>query len=111
MRRGRPARRRRGEPRPVAGAIDRVLERLGLGPVVEHHDVFREWADRVGPEIARAARPHRLDGDTLIVRVVHSAWLNELSLRQGELLERLNEGRRRSAVRRLIFRLDPEAGG
>jgi hypothetical protein len=52
-----------------------------------------------------------VDGDTLIVRVTTSAWLNELSLRQGELLGRLNAGRRRSSVRRLVFRLDPEAKG
>jgi hypothetical protein len=52
-----------------------------------------------------------VDGDTLIVRVTSSAWLNELSLRQGEILRRLNAGRRRSAVQRLVFRLDPEAKG
>lgn len=95
----------------IGGAVDEVLERLGLARVVEQHDVFRDWEGRVGREIARVARPYRVDGDTLIVRVVHSAWMNELSLRQGELLQRLNAGRRRSRIRRLIFRLDPETKG
>lgn len=95
----------------VGAALDSVLERLGLSRVVEQHDVFRTWAERVGPEIARAARPHRVDGDTLILRVANSAWMNELSLRQGELLRRLNAGRTHSAVKRLIFRLDPESKG
>jgi hypothetical protein len=52
-----------------------------------------------------------VDGETLIVRVATSAWLSELSLRQGDLLRRLNAGRRRSSIRRLVFRLDPEAKG
>lgn len=98
-------------PRRVGDAIDAVLERLGLGAVVERHEVFREWDARVGPEIARVTAPHRVDGDTLIVKVTHSAWINELSLRQGELLHRLNDGRERSRVKRLLFRLDPEAKG
>lgn len=98
-------------PRRLGDALDGVLERLGLGAVVERHEVFREWDDRVGAEIARVTRPHRVDGDTLIVKVTHSAWINELSLRQGELLRRLNEGRERSRVKRLLFRLDPEAKG
>jgi predicted nucleic acid-binding Zn ribbon protein len=98
-------------PRRLGTELDAVLERIGLARAVERHSVFREWEERVGAEIARAARPHRVDGDTLIVRVASSAWLNELSLRQAELLRRLNAGRSRSSVQRLVFRLDPEAKG
>jgi predicted nucleic acid-binding Zn ribbon protein len=98
-------------PRRLDSALDSVLESLGVAQAVERHAVFREWEERLGPEIARAAHPHRVDGETLIVRVTTSAWLNELSLRQGELLKRLNAGRRRSSIRRLVFRLDPEAKG
>ena len=98
-------------PKRLDTALDSVLDALGLAQGVERHSVFREWEQRLGPEIARAAHPHRVDGDTLIVRVATSAWLNELSLRQGELLRRLNAGRSRSSVRRLVFRLDPEAKG
>ena len=98
-------------PRRLDSALDTVLDRLGVTQAVERHAVFREWEERLGPEIARAAHPHRVDGETLVVRVTSSAWLNELSLRQGEILRRLNAGRRRSSVQRLVFRLDPEAKG
>lgn len=98
-------------PRRLGTELDAVLDKIGLAKVVERHAVFREWEERMGPEIARAARPQRVDGDTLIVGVASSAWLNELSLRQAELLGRLNAGRRRSSVGRLVFRLDPETKG
>ena len=71
-------------PKRLETVLDSVLDALGLAQGVERHSVFREWEQRLGPEIARAAHPHRVDGDTLIVRVATSAWLNELSLRQGE---------------------------
>lgn len=102
--------RNRREPRRIGHELDAVLDRLGVGSVVEQHAVFGEWAERVGAEIARAARPHRVDGETLIVLVRDSAWMNELSLRQQELLASINAGREKSAVRRILFRLDPDAG-
>lgn len=101
---------RAGEPRRIGTALDEVLDRLGLAAVVERHGVFLDWEERVGAEIGRVARPYRLDGDTLIVRVASSAWVNELSLRQNEILARINRGRR-GGVRRLVFRLDPDAKG
>ena len=91
--------------------LDELLARTGWAKPIERHEVFGSWAERVGPEIARAARPYRVDGDTLIVLVVSSVWMNELSLRQREILARLNAGRAHSAVQRLIFRIDPEAKG
>lgn len=95
----------------IGAALDRMLDELGWARPVERHTVFRSWSERMGPEIASAARPHRVDGDTLILRVANSAWMNELSLRQNELLIRLNEGRTHSKVTRLIFRLDPDSRG
>lgn len=102
---------RTGGPQPIAAALDGVLRRLGLTEVVERHDLFRDWDERVGRDIARVARPWRVDGDALIVRVSSPAWINELSLRQTELLTRLNADRKSGTVRRLIFRLDPEPKG
>lgn len=104
-------RRTRSEPRPLEGPLDSVLDRMGLGKVVERYAVFREWPDRVGREIARVTEPHRVDGDTLIVKVTSSAWAGELSLRQNEILERVNEGRTKTRVRRILFRIDPEMKG
>jgi predicted nucleic acid-binding Zn ribbon protein len=95
-------------PRSIGEELDGVLDRLGLAEVVESHAVFSEWGHRVGAEIARAARPHRIDAGTLIVLVRDSSWMTELSLRQGELLARLNAGREHGAVKRILFRLDPD---
>lgn len=112
MRRGTSNRNRpRSKARRIGSVVEGALATLGLERVVERHDVFREWPDRVGEEIAQVARPHRIDGDNLIVRVVSSVWLNELSLRQVEILRRLNEGRRHGKFKRLILRIDPDPEG
>lgn len=92
----------------MGAVIDRVLTRLGVDEVVDRHRVFGEWSERVGAEIARAARPQRLDGEVLIVGVANPAWMSELSLRRIEILKSINTGRTRGKIRKLIFRLDPE---
>lgn len=97
---------RGGPPRLLGSSLPRVIEGLGLGPAFEDARMFEEWGAAVGPEIARVAHPHRLDGSTLIVHVKHSAWMNELSLRRSEILSRINAGRRRRKLTRLIFRID-----
>lgn len=100
--------RERTAARKVGSVIDTVLARLGVAEVVDRHGAFSEWPERVGPEIARAARPQRLDGDVLIVGVASPAWMSELSLRRTEILRALNAGRTRGKIRKVIFRLDPE---
>lgn len=103
--------RSRAAARRVGSVIDKVLARLGVDEVVDRHRVFGEWPERVGAEIARAARPQRLDGDVLMVGVVSPAWMSELSLRRVEILKSLNAGRTRGKIRKVIFRLDPEIEG
>lgn len=83
-----------------------VIEKLGIGPALEDARVFADWDRAMGEEIARVARPHRLDGATLIVLVKHSAWMNELALRRGDILERLNAGRQGRSLARIVFRLE-----
>jgi predicted nucleic acid-binding Zn ribbon protein len=96
-----------GRPRLLGEALPGALERLGLGPELEDARLFADWDALVGPEIARVARPHRLDAGTVIVLVKHSAWMAELSLRRSELLQRINRGRESRPVRQIIFRIDP----
>lgn len=97
--------RRGGAPRRLAESLDAILERLGIGRGLEDARLFESWEDVVGREIGRVSRPVRLDGDVLIVVVKSSAWMNELSLRRSEILSRIN-GRRRSRVRRIVFRAE-----
>jgi len=44
------------EPRRLDSALDSVLESLGVAQAVERHAVFREWEERLGPEIEAAER-------------------------------------------------------
>ncbi len=107
---------RGGKPRLLAETLPSLLETLGVAAPLEDARVFAYWTEAVGPEIARVARPHRLDAGTLIVHVKSSPWMAELSLRRSELLARVNAGRERRPIRQIVFRInvgvgsEPDAG-
>jgi hypothetical protein len=92
---------RRGTPRTIAdvltAAVPQIAERL------PEYRIHRAWTALVGPEVARRARPQSLVGGCLHVVVDNSPWLSEMTLRAGELTERLHA--RFEAVRSLRFTL------
>lgn len=84
------------------------------GRKLSRHRVFRVWEKAVGKAVARVARPAAVQGRRLIVEVCDSAWLQELKIRERELLERLGEALDGEEFSGLTFRLGewlPDAGG
>lgn len=64
-------------------AVPALEERLVEGRI------RAEWAASVGPDVARRARPGRLQQGVLEVLVDNAPWLAELRLRQDELVAAL----------------------
>jgi predicted nucleic acid-binding Zn ribbon protein len=94
---------RAGSPSLVGEVMNRYLERSGLAPKVEAASVIPEWAERVGPQIASVTEPLRVSEGTLLVAVATSAWLMELNMMNGEILRRLNAGKKEGKIRQIIF--------
>src|SRR5207245_1120532 len=73
-------------PVAVGEALRGYLARSGLGKRLGQAQVIPEWPDLVGPQIAAVASPESVSPDgTLFVRVVTSAWMNELQLMTPEI--------------------------
>lgn len=68
------------------------------------------WPEIVGPQVARAAEPVALQGETLVVHTRNSAWSQELSFRKELLLTRLRERLGGDFVRDIRFRVAPIRG-
>jgi hypothetical protein len=58
----------------------------GLGQHLLAERIRERWADIVGPEGSRRSRPESLRQGVLTVIVDSSPWLQELTLRSGDLL-------------------------
>jgi predicted nucleic acid-binding Zn ribbon protein len=75
--------------RPAAAAIADALEFHHITDDVRRNRVLTEWEDLVGPRIAARTRPYGISDRALIIDVVSSAWLQELTLLKGQLLPNL----------------------
>ena len=90
-------------PQPVGELVTRFLDRSGLAAKVEAATVLTDWPQRVGPQIAAVTTPTGLSDETLFVSVATSAWMMELNLMKGELIKRVNTGRKEGRIRHIVF--------
>lgn len=79
------------------------LRKKGLTAKVEAASVVPEWENLVGAGIAAVTVPVRISEGTLFVQVKTSAWMTELTLMKGELIRRLNAGKREGRIEQLVF--------
>lgn len=93
-------------PQLVSELLPVYLRRKGLTAKVEAASVVPEWDNLVGPGIAAVTRPVRVSEGTLFVAVKTSAWMMELNMMKGELMRRLNAGKREGRIESLVFLMD-----
>jgi len=93
------------EPRPIGGALDRVVRRFGAPSVSALDHVFTHWDEVVGEGVAAHAQPLSLRNGTLVIGVDNPAWVTQLRLLGDELLERLQAAAGAGAVRTLEVRV------
>lgn len=94
------------KPTPMGDVIASVLKHAGLTDRVARVGVIPEWPKLVGPQISVVTEPLLLQQDgTLVVMVTTSAWMQELSLLEPELLKSLNRDASRPPVVKLRWTL------
>ena len=79
----------RTAPRPASLALRSVLEQSA--PKTDLAAAQIAWAAAVGESIGAAAEPVAERDGVLTVRCQSATWAQELSLMEGELLERLGK--------------------
>jgi predicted nucleic acid-binding Zn ribbon protein len=90
-------------PERVGDVLEGFLEGKGLREGVLRAEAAGEWDTRVGEAIAGVTRAQGVRGTAIIVEVRSSAWLMELDLMKGEILDRLNRGREEAPIERILF--------
>lgn len=94
-----------GGPSLLAEALDRYLHEVGLADALARIAALDEWASAVGARVSEVTRPVEVRGDTLVVEVSSSAWINELAMMSSLILRRVNKRTGTPPIGRLRFRL------
>lgn len=82
-------------PRYRIEGIQRILQQWlasrGMDTKFSRYRVWQFWEAAVGEQIAARAKPVRLRGAILEVRVDHPVWMQQLQLLKPRILAKLNE--------------------
>jgi predicted nucleic acid-binding Zn ribbon protein len=73
----------------IGDVLPSVLRDLGLQKKFSERQVIEKWAAVVGPELAARTRALRCENGTLVVRVDHGAWMQELHFIEKDLVKKL----------------------
>jgi len=93
---------------PLGAALRGFLKKAGLARRVEQAAALETWPRVVGPAVAAATKPLSVGADgTLVVGVRSSAWMNELSLMERDLLEAVNRENPSAPIHRIRWQLVP----
>jgi len=73
----------------IQGVLQQALKHSGLDKDIARYTFVLKWPEVVGKEIALRTRPECIRGDTLVIRVINSAWAQELSFQKSVIIKRL----------------------
>ncbi len=90
-------------PQRVGDLLGDFLEKKKLREALDRVDAAGEWHERVGEAIGQVTRARGVSGATLFVEVKSSSWLMELNFMKREILARINEGRERGRIEKIVF--------
>jgi predicted nucleic acid-binding Zn ribbon protein len=82
------------KPTHLAEVLQSYLKKAGLVRRIGQAKVLEDWAELVGPQIAKVTQPESVGADGVLrVRVATPAWASELQMMTPQILSRVNNGR------------------
>lgn len=80
-------------------ALMTLLRREGIESAVLQNKAMIIWKEVVGEMIAKEATAEDIKHGTLVVRTTTPVWRNELVLRKGEIVKKLNNALGKRVIR------------
>jgi Dna[CI] antecedent, DciA len=96
-------RKRFAKPTSIAEVLGRATARLRIGDRMRRYALWEKWRSIVGSSIADHAEPSRWQGRTLVVRVDHPAWMQELGFLKAQIIKGIRKALPRADVQELRF--------
>jgi len=93
------------KPFAAADVLQRLFEN-SKSPLASGFQRFKlegQWAEVVGPTLAKQSRPVNYDRGTLIIEVTNSVWLNEVRFLLDEIKFKINRHMGHAWVEKILL--------
>jgi predicted nucleic acid-binding Zn ribbon protein len=89
------------DPQPLGRMVSKLARERGWKSQLASGQVFGDWAELVGAEVAEHAQPISLKDGELTVQAESTAWATQLRLLQGQLIAKIAAGVGGGVVKRI----------
>ncbi|HDP36413.1 MAG TPA: DUF721 domain-containing protein [Candidatus Atribacteria bacterium] len=90
---------------PFKTALESFLKEKKWSKKIKGYQIISNWESLAGKEIARASQPIKIQDKCLFLAVKSNVWANELNLRKGELIEKINREAGEKIVSNVLFKI------
>jgi predicted nucleic acid-binding Zn ribbon protein len=87
----------------IQQVLSKVLKNFSLENQVKKEQLFNNWNNIVGNELAEKCSPIKIENKTLFLKTKNSVWRNELKLRQNDLLKIIYEKTGNKLITNITF--------
>jgi hypothetical protein len=78
-------------PVSITEVLGNSAGRPSMADKFRRYGLWNRWPELVGSEVASHSQPARWKGNTLVVRVEHPAWIQELTYLKSQMIASIKE--------------------
>jgi len=90
---------------PLKNILDSFFKKNHLDNKIKGYQIIFNWSDCVGKNIAAHSQPVKILGNTLFLKVDSHVWANELNIKQGEIIKKINDKANKKIIHNIKFRI------
>jgi predicted nucleic acid-binding Zn ribbon protein len=89
---------------PLKTALEKFFKEKNWSTKIKGYQTISNWENLVGKEIAQSSQPIKIQDKCLFLAVKSNVWANELNLRKGELIEKINREAGEEIISNILFK-------
>lgn len=93
-------------PKHIGEIIDSYFRNRHWDQRMNGYPILESWEKIVPQKIATNTKPIKIQNNILFVRVKNHVWANEIKIKKGELLYRINKTKQENFIKDIIIRID-----
>ena len=90
---------------PLKKILDSFFKKHHLENKLKGYQIIHNWTECVGKKIATHSKPYKIQGKTLFLIVDTHVWANELNIRRGEIIEKINNKAKEKIIYDIKFKV------
>lgn len=90
---------------PFKAALESFLKKKKWIKKIKGYQIIDNWENLAGKEIALSSQPIKIQDKCLFLAVKSNVWANELNLRKGELIGKINQEAGEKIISNILFKV------